>query len=53
MQCRLCVDDKSAGEEGSALTGLISRYHGSRGVFRSIMTSSYSRPISLSAMCAR
>ena len=33
-----------------SLTGLTSKYHGSRGLPKSIVTSSYSRPDSLSAM---
>jgi hypothetical protein len=39
--------------EVDGLTGLISRYHGSLGLSRSMITSSYSRPSSFNTMCAR
>lgn len=39
MKCR-CIDKEWVSEERLSLTGLIFKYHGSRGVFRSMVTSS-------------
>jgi hypothetical protein len=40
-------------EKRDELTGLISRYHGSLGLSKSIITSSYFNPNSFSTICAR